>query len=59
MTVQVGLTMFWSTFAGQFGCGQFRLKNLVLVDFGPQKMVFVIFDWKHWVLPEKIGFRPF
>ena len=34
MTMSVGLTMFWSIFAGQFGFGQFWPKKLVMIDFG-------------------------
>ena len=49
MTVYVGLTMFWSIFAGNFGFGQ----------FWPKKLVLVVFDWKNWVLTGKCGFGRF
>ena len=42
----VGLSMFWSIFAGQFGFGRFWLEKLVLVDLAKKKWFWSILAGK-------------
>ena len=54
----VGLTMFWSILAGNFGFGRFwpKKRKVVLVDVGRKKLVFdqTTGFGRYW--PEKLDF---